>query len=110
MTLAIRHRPIPDSPLARWDARSKLAAVLVAVAGVASLNHVAPAAVALGIGLLLLVAARLPGQWVRVRLGLFALAALPFLLVLPFTHDPSGPGWNVGPVRVSERGLTAGAA
>ena len=31
MTLALRHRPVPDSPLARWDARWKLAAVLVAL-------------------------------------------------------------------------------
>ena len=27
MTLAFRHRPVPDSPLARWDARWKLAAL-----------------------------------------------------------------------------------
>lgn len=108
MTLALRHRPIPDSPVARWDARWKLAAVLAVVGGVAALDHVAPAAAALAAGLLLLRVSRLPGRWVRGRLALFALAAVPFLAVLPVTLP--GPGWDVGPVRVSERGLLAGAA
>jgi cobalt/nickel transport system permease protein len=108
MTLAFRHRPVPPSPLARWDARWKLAAVLPAVCGIAALDHLAPAAGALALGLLLVVVARLPGAWVRSRLFLFALAALPFLLVLPFTL--AGEGWDVGPVRVSEAGLVAGLA
>jgi cobalt/nickel transport system permease protein len=106
MTLAFRHRPVPPSPLARWDARWKLAAVIFAVCGTAALDHLAPATVALAIGLLLLAVARLPGSWVRGRLLLFAFAALPFLLVLPFTLN--GDGWTVGPVRVSERGIVAG--
>jgi cobalt/nickel transport system permease protein len=110
MTLALRHRPVPDSPLARWDARWKLAAVLAAVGGVAVLDHVAPAAVAFAAGLALLLVARLPVRWAYLRLGLFALAAAPFLLVLPFTLDPGGPGWDLGPVRVSEHGLLAGLA
>jgi cobalt/nickel transport system permease protein len=108
MTLAFRYRPVPNSPLARWDARWKLAAVLFAVCGVAGLNHLIPAVAALAIGLLLIVVARLPGAWVRGRLFLFALAAAPFLLVLPFTLD--GAGWEVGPVHVSERGVVAGLA
>ncbi|MCI0705228.1 MAG: cobalt ECF transporter T component CbiQ [Planctomycetia bacterium] len=108
MTLAFRHREIPDSPLAKWDARWKLAAVLVAVCGVAAIDHLAPAAIALALGVALLAMARLPVKWIRYRLGLFALAALPFLLVLPFTLE--GEGWNLGPVRISERGLVAGLA
>jgi cobalt/nickel transport system permease protein len=108
MTLAFRHRPVPPSPLARWDARWKLAAVLVAACGVASLNHLAPAAVALALGLLLLAVARLPRNWVLARLAIFATAALPFLLVLPFTLE--GDGRDLGPVRFSERGLVAGLA
>src|SRR5581483_3562866 len=75
---------------------------------VALLNRVLPAAVALGIGLGLLVLARLPGRWVRTRLAVFAAAALPFVLILPFTLD--GPGWDLGPVHASGRGLVAGAA
>jgi cobalt/nickel transport system permease protein len=53
--------------------------------------------------------ANLGGAWVRVRLGAFALAALPFLIVLPFTLDPDGPGWDVGAVHLSERGVLVGA-
>ncbi len=108
MTLAFRYRPVPPSPLARWDARWKLAAVLLAVCGIAALDHLAPAATALALGLLLLALARLPRAWLRARLALFALSALPFLLVLPLTLD--GDGWDIGPVHVSERGLLAGLA
>jgi cobalt/nickel transport system permease protein len=108
MTLALRHHDVPDSPLARWDARWKLAALLVAVAGIATLDRAVPAAVALGGGLLLLVVARLPRRWVRNRLAVFVLASLPFVLILPFTLD--GPGWDLGPLHTSERGLLAGVA
>lgn len=108
MTLALRHLDVPDSPLARWDARWKLAALLVAVAGVAMLNRVPAAAVALGVAVGLLVVARLPLRWVRPRLTVLVVAALPFVLVLPFTLD--GPGWDVGPLHASERGLLAGVA
>lgn len=106
MTPGFRHRPVPPSPPARWDVRWKLAALLLAAAAVAALRHPAPSAVALAGGLGLLALARLGGSWARIRLAAFALAALPFLLVLPFTLD--GPGWEVGPVRVSERGVFAG--
>jgi cobalt/nickel transport system permease protein len=110
MTLALRHRAVPDSPLARWDARWKLAAVLVATGGVATLDHAASAAVALGGALALIAAARLSRRWVLNRLAVFALAALPFLLILPFTLDPGGRGRDLGPVRFSEYGLLAGLA
>lgn len=110
MTLAFRYRDVPDSPLVRWDARWKLAAIMLAAFGVAALDHLGPSLVALALGLLLVALARLPGKWVRGRLGLFAFAALPFLLVLPFTLDLDGPSWAVGPVRISERGLVAGSA
>ena len=105
-----KHAAVPESPVARWDARWKLAAVVLAAFGTTALTQLAPAAVALAIGSLLLLASRLPFRWVRDRLALFAFAALPFLLVLPFTLDLGGPGWDVGPVRVSEHGLVAGAA
>ncbi len=82
--------------------------MLLAVGGIAALDHLAPAAAALVLGLLLLVVARLPQAWLLSRLSLFALAALPFLLVLPFTLD--GDGWNIGPVHVYERGVAAGLA
>lgn len=105
-----KHAAIPDSPLAHWDARWKLAAMVLAAFGFAVLNHLASVAVALFLGLVLLAFAQMPGRWVRARLGLFALAGLPFLLVLPFTLDLDGPGWSIGPVRVSVRGVVAGLA
>lgn len=108
MTPAFKHPDVPDSPLARWDGRWKLAALVPAAFGVAALSHLAPAAAALALGVLLLAASGLPAKWVRGRLVLFALPALPFLVVLPFTVGPAGPGWDVGPVRVSERGLVVG--
>jgi len=105
-----KHADVPDSPLARWDARWKLAALALAAFGVAALNSLAASAVALALGLVLLAAANLPRRWVRDRLALFAFGALPFLLVLPFTLDTAGAGWDAGPVRVSERGLVVGSA
>jgi len=118
MTLAFRYRPIPDSLIARWDARWKLAAILVAAGGIAALNHLTSAAVALALGLLLLVLARLPRMWAFSRLLLFAIPTLPFLLVLPFTLE--GEGWDISipsfsaganwSVHVSHVGLSAGLA
>ncbi len=106
MTPGFRHRPVPPSPLSRWDARWKLAAILLAAAAVAALRQPLPSATALSAGLVLLRVGCLGGAWARVRLGAFALAALPFLLVLPFTLD--GPGWDVGPVHISEHGVFTG--
>jgi cobalt/nickel transport system permease protein len=108
MALALKYRTIPDSPVARWDARWKLAAVLIAAGGVAVLTRPAPAAVALAVALGLLAAARLPRRWVRLRLGGLALATLPFVAVLPFTLD--GPGWELWRLHFSWRGLEVGAA
>ena len=108
MILTLRYRPIPDSPLSQWDARWKLAAILFAVCGIAALDRLEPASTALAVGLLLLVASRLSVRWLQARLAVFALAALPFLIVLPFTLE--GPGWNVGYLHISERGIVAGLA
>lgn len=108
MAQILRHPTVPDSPLARWDARWKLAGILVAIVGVAVLDHLLPAATAFGIALALLAAARLPGRWVRARLTALAMAALPFLLLLPLTTGADDPGWRIGPLHASERGLLAG--
>ena len=110
MTLPFALRDVPDSPLARWDARWKLAALAIAAFCFAALDGLFPSLTALAVGFVLLGLARLRWNWVRGRLGLFALAALPFLLVLPFTLQPEGPGWMLGPVRVSEHGLVVGLA
>ena len=103
MNLVLRHNPIPDSPPARWDSRWKLAAFFFAVAAVASLDHLAPAVAALGLGLILLLVAKLPFRWLRVRLMAFTFAALPFVVILPFTIEG-------GSIHFSERGLVVGLA
>lgn len=108
MKPAFHHGDVPDSPLARWDARWKLATLAIAAFGIASLNHLAPSALALALGLFLLLFARLPARWVRGRLALLAFATLPFLIVLPFTLDTDGPGWSIGPLNLSWHGLAAG--
>ncbi len=103
-----KHPDVPDSPIARWDARWKFAALTIAAFGTAALTQLAPVVIAFAMGILLLLAARLPGKWVRRRLLLFAFAALPFLILLPLTLDPVGPGWDVGPLRISEHGIMSG--
>src|SRR5207248_2335257 len=52
---------------------------------------------------------RLPARRVPARLGLLAVAVLPFVVVLPATLDPVGAGWDVGPAHVSEKGIETGA-
>ena len=104
MNLVLRHNPIPDSPLARRDSRWKLAAFFLAVAATTCLNRLEPAAAALGFGLVLLVVARLPLSWLKVRLAAFAFAALPFAIILPFTLDD---GLAIG-LAVLCRGLAIG--
>ena len=106
MNLALRHNPIPDSPLSRWDSRWKLAAFFLAVCTVAALDHLPPAATVLGLGCALLAISRLPFRWVRLRLAVFTLAALPFALILPFTLE--GPRWEVGSIHLSGSGLVSG--
>jgi len=108
MSLAVRDYRVPDSPLAEWDARWKLAAILIAAGGIAALDHLLPTAAALALGSMMLAAARPRFGWVRARLAVFALAALPFLIILPFTLD--GPGWNIGAISVSQHGVASGLA
>lgn len=108
MTPVIHHGDIPNSPLARWDARWKLAALLIVGLGIASLDNLGPSAAALGCGLLTLYLARVPVRWARQRLVLFSIATLPFVIVLPITLDATGSGWDLGPVHISRLGITVG--
>lgn len=101
MNLTIRHTPVPDSPLAQWDSRWKLAAFFAAVAAVASLNQLASAVAALVLGLILLLLARMPIAWLKPRVAAFVFASLPFLVILPFTFED-------GTLRFSQSGLEAG--
>src|SRR5207249_2786034 len=90
MTLPLEHLEIAASPLGRWDARWKLAA-LVTAAIVAALVHTLPCAlVAFAVALGLVLLGRLPPRWYPVRVGTLSLFLLFFVVWLPFLHD-GGP-------------------
>ncbi len=109
MTLAFRDPTVPDSPLARWDPRWKLAATLLMAVAAVTLRHPGPAAVAATAGLALALLGRIPPGVIAGRVGLLALAVLPFLILMPLTQGRESAGWDVGPVRVSEPGSVAAA-
>ncbi len=107
MTLAFRDPTIPDSPLARWDGRWKLAALLAVMAAAVSLQHPVPAAAAVGLALMLALAGRVRLSVIAGRTGLLLLATLPFVVFVPLTQGDDSPGWDVGPLHVSRAGLVA---
>ena len=85
---------VPDSGaslLARWDVRCKIVTILVYSFVITSLDHLASAAAAMGISLLVLLIAR--SSFVRVLLRLWALTGFLSMLlaVMPFTV-PIHPG------------------
>jgi cobalt/nickel transport system permease protein len=110
MTLAFRDPSIPDSPVARWDPRWKLAALLVAGAAAVSLQSPAVAALAVAAALGLALIARVPVAVIAGRAGLLLLGVATFVALVPLTRPATDPGWDFGWVRVSEPGLAAAAA
>lgn len=92
MTLALREAPVPESPLARWDARWKVAGLGVLSVGTALLQSPFTAGIASGLGLLLLALARLPAKQSLARLGLIALPVSVVLLVFPLVSGWAGFG------------------
>lgn len=90
MTLAPRDSATLDSPLARWDARWKLAALLLAAFGAAALRSPVTAGAALLIGLALAWLGRVPARVVAGRVGLLLFAVLPFLVFIPLTTGGDG--------------------
>jgi len=107
MTLAYREPFLPDSQLSRWDARWKLAALLLLGLGFALLSQPGAASVAVAIGLVLTRLGKVPLRAVRNRLALVMFAVLPPLIVLPLTTGREGAGWTVGDFFISETGLIA---
>jgi cobalt/nickel transport system permease protein len=107
VTLAARDPSIPDSPLARWDPRWKLAAILFLAAGTVALRSPVAAAMAVAIALTLAAVGRLPPVVVLGRAGLLLLAVLPVVLFVPLTQPADDPGWDLGWMRISLPGLLA---
>jgi cobalt/nickel transport system permease protein len=109
VSLTPEHLAPPDSPLARRDPRWRLAALAVAIFGVAFLRQFGPAAAALGLALTLALVGRVPGRWYRTRVGVLLVALVPFLAVVPFTVDRGDRLWEWHFLHVTDAGLVVAA-
>jgi cobalt/nickel transport system permease protein len=90
MSLTLRDTAIPDSPVSRWDARWKLAAVFLAVVGVVLLRGHWPSAVAAVLAVLLAVLGRVRWGVLASRWLTLGVAVGPVVAVLAFT-SANGP-------------------
>lgn len=91
MSLTLRDAAVPESPLSRWDARWKLAGLLLAGVAVALVRSPYVAGVAAGLAVGLGFLGRVPPVVLLSRLGLLALAVLPVLVLLPLTVENGFP-------------------
>lgn len=82
------------SPVQRWDARYKIVALGVFMFGVALLETLPMAILALFVTLGLIAVAGLPGRFILQGVSWVALFLVPFFLVLPFSH-PAPPAFHV---------------
>jgi cobalt/nickel transport system permease protein len=105
MTLAVEQLPHSASPARAWDPRWKLAALTLAALAVTLLQTVWAALLALLGASALAVWGRLPRRWFLARLGSLGLVLLLFVVVLPFWVRDGGPGWDLGPVYLSQAGV-----
>lgn len=87
MSLTIRDARIPNSPVSRWDARWKLAAVVLAVVAVAVVRGPWPSGVALMLAVALAVVGRVPVRVLASRWLVLLFAVMPVLVILPFTAE-----------------------
>ena len=104
MSLTVRDSDIPDSPVSRWDARWKLAAVGLAVVGVVLLRNPWPAGVAFGLSLALAMLGRVRWGVLGSRWLVLAVGVAPVLVILPFT---ASNGWETA-VAVGFRAFAVG--
>jgi cobalt/nickel transport system permease protein len=109
MSLTPEHLSPRDSILARRDPRWRLAAFVLAIAFIAMIRNAGPAAAALGFALILAVAARVPGRWYRMRIGLLVIALIPFLIVVPFTANRGERLWEWQSLAITDAGLLVAA-
>ena len=101
MTLAFSLPPQPDSPLARLDARWRLAGVLPLALAAAVVRGLPAAALAAALASVLAALARLPPRWLLQRLAALGAALALFTLPLPFLLTGPGPAWSWGVLTVS---------
>lgn len=109
MTLAIREAVVRDSPLSRWDGRWKLAALLLAMFGIAALESLELAACAWFMTLLIAILGRVPLVVICNRQMLLLMAVLPVLIVVPWTYEPHQPSFSLGVFTLSQPGIWVAA-
>lgn len=110
MSLVLREHPIPASPLARWDTRWKLAAMLVAAFVLVAVQSPVLAGIGWLLTLTLAGVGRVPLRAITGRVALVLVAVLPVLLVVPLSGAATDPGWKLGPLFLSQPGLWAALA
>jgi len=84
MTLAFDLPTVRKSPLRHWDARWKLAGVLLAVGLIAPLRTTLPALTAAGLAVVFAALVRARATWLARRLGVVLLLLTFFAIWLPF--------------------------
>lgn len=104
MTLTLRDWTTGDSPLHRMDARWKVLGILTAAVGLVLSQNWGVAALGLLSSTLWLRYAGLPWGWLGQRLGGLGGFLLAVTLLLPVSI-PGEPGWALGPIWISRRGL-----
>jgi cobalt/nickel transport system permease protein len=105
MSLAVEHLTPRVSLFARFDARWKLAALVLAAFAAAALRSTMVLAAALALALFIAAVARVPGRWFRLRLGVVLFSLMPFFFLLPLTIDRGGPSKEILGLRLSADGL-----
>ncbi|MCS7272234.1 MAG: energy-coupling factor transporter transmembrane protein EcfT, partial [Gemmataceae bacterium] len=94
-----------------WEPRCKVAALLGAAGGVAFLHHWYAALLAFALAALLAGVSRLSLRFVVAYLSILTLAAIPFVLILPWTLRDGRPAWvEWGPLTFHPYGLETGLA
>jgi cobalt/nickel transport system permease protein len=108
MTLIFQHIEPQASPLGRWDARWKIAALVPAALSVALLQTLTCQLLAVAGAALLVFAGRLPLRWYLVRIATLALLVALFVVWLPLLQD-GGDVWQIGPLALSQEGARRAA-
>lgn len=100
--------PTPaDSSLRSYDARWKLASVILCLTATAALWRLGPLLAAFVASLLLCLVARMPWRWYRNRIAVLVPMLIGLYLILPFLLHNGGASWHILGVQVSVNGLIA---
>jgi cobalt/nickel transport system permease protein len=93
MTLALRHGPVPPSPVARWDVRWKLAGMGFFALTAAFVRTPSMAALFFTVAVILAGLSRLSGRTLLTILATLLALSSPWLVALPLLAED---GWQAG--------------